>query len=147
MSLSIEVALYSHLMGSAAVVALIGNRFQPAIASEQSARPYVLYTRLGADHQYHMASASGLLFAFLQLDVFADTYANLEQVCEALRNRLDGYRGIVTAGADSLWLQQVRLDNERDDFVSPTDGSDRGTFHRSVDLRVSASEPLPILTA
>ncbi len=146
MTLSADVAIYNRLITSTACFALLSNRIEPSRSSEQTALPRAVYTRLVADHQDHMGGASGLVFVRLQLDVFAATLDSLEQCCEAIRNRLDGFRGNVTVGADTIWLQKVHLEDERDQPVDPTDGSDRGLFRRLLDYRISAAESIPTLT-
>lgn len=144
--ISIEVAIRHRLVTSPAVSALLGDRIEPSFSSEQTRLPRAVYTRLISDHQHHMGGASGLVFVRVQIDIFADTFSEMEQIGEAVRNRLDGFRGNITVGADTVWLQQVHLEDARDQAVDPTDGSDRGIFRRLLDFRISAAESIPVLT-
>ncbi len=146
MTLSAEVAIRNRIITSTACAALLGDRIEPSRSSEQTTLPRVVYTRIVSDHQNHMGGASGLVFLRLQLDIFAATFDSLEQCFEAIRNRLDGFKGNVTVGSDTLWLQQVHLEDDHDQSVDPTDGSDQGIFRRLLDFRISADESIPTLT-
>lgn len=146
MTLSIEVAVRSLLLASSSLSAVVGVRIAPGSVSEQTAMPYIVYNRFASDHQNHMQGASGLVFARIQLDLFAETWAHIEAMTEAIRNRIDGYRGTVTVNSQTLRIQQAHLEGVRDNYIAPTDGSDNGTYSRMLDFFVSASETIPTLT-
>lgn len=148
MTVSPEVHLIARLNASASVSALLDSRIEPSLSSEQTTLPRVVYTRISADHQHHMGGGSGLVFYRIQFDVFAASQASLDAVCEAIRNRLDGFRGNITTLAETRWFGFVKLESERDDPENPIDGSDQPeAFRRSLDFFVSCEEPVPALTA
>jgi len=143
-----ETHIVARLVASAAVSALLANRIEPATSSEQTAMPRAVYTRISADHQHHMLAASGLVFYRVQFDIFAATQGSMDSVCEAIRNRLDGFRGNITTAAEVRFFGFVKLEGERDAPVDSTDGSDQLTaYRRSLDFFVSCAESIPALTA
>lgn len=140
-----EEAIFRRVTGSTALNTLIGGRFLPLSASMRTTMPFVVYKRFTADHQHHLGGASGLVFLRMQFDIFGQTYAVVKAIGEAFRNLLDGYRGTVTNGPDSVLLSCVELQDEREDYVQPTDGTDIGAYRLTQDFRISASTSIPAL--
>ena len=146
-NLSPEIAFRYLLTTSAAVVALLpANNIQPSAASELLTVPFAVYSVISTQRERHLLKPSGLAFRRCQLDVVAATNAQCAAISNAIRNRLDGYVGQVTLGADSLKFQNVELLDERDNYVSPSDGSDVGLYRRLLDFRFSYPETIPDLT-
>lgn len=138
-----EVALRYLLTTSAAVTALVGSRVSPGFVSELSAFPFIAYSLIASQHERHLQGPSGLVFRRYQLDIYSRLNSELCAISDAIRNRLDGYVGVVTIGADSLRMQNVELLDQRDNYISPTDGSDVGIYRRSLDFRISHGETIP----
>ncbi len=139
-------AMRLRLMADSAIVALIGDRLLPSAGTMLTVKPFVVFSLLAADHHHHLLNASGLNQARVQFDIFASEYATAKAISELFRLRLDGWRGTVTNGSDSVLLSCVELRDERDDYVPPTDGSDAGTYRLMHDYFVSASESIPAHT-
>lgn len=146
MTLSAEAHIRARLMGSADLVALIGDRLEPSASSELSDLPRVVYSLYAADHQEHHGGAAGLVFLGLQFDVFAASQATMVAVCEAIRNRLDGFRGTITTDGESRFFGRIHLDGERDESIPPSDGSDQIIYRRLLDFAISTRESIPTLT-
>jgi hypothetical protein len=142
-NLAPEIALRYLLTTSTPVSALIASRIFPNAASELAVFPYVTYSLIAHQREGHLLGPSGLVFRRYQFDIFAKTNAEVGLIIDAIRNRLDGYVGLVTIGADSLRLQNVELLDQSDGYVESTDGSDTGIFKRSIDFRVSLGETIP----
>lgn len=147
MTVAPETHLRARLLASASVSALVGDRIEPSASSETTTLPRVVYSRFSADHHHHHGGGAGLVFYRIQYDVFATSQEQMDAVGEALRNRLDGFRGPITTGAESRFFGLIRLEIERDEPVPPTDGSDQILYRRSLDFFVSCEEPIPSLTA
>ena len=146
MPTSPESHLRTQLLASAAVSALIGTRLEPEASSEATILPRIIYSRQSSDRSGYMGGGSGLLFLRIQFDIFAKLKTDLENVADAVRNRIDGFRGTITTGSDTLRFFLVRLEEELDQAVTPTDGSDQIVFHRVLDFFVSCQETVPTLT-
>lgn len=144
--ISPEAAVVERLFASPAVAALLDNRIEPALSSEQTTLPRAVYTVISEDHQGHLQGGAGYVFQRLQIDVFAVTPESLFACCDAIRSRLDGFRGTITVGSDARFFGVIHLEGVRDDPVDPTDNSDQPTFRRLLDFLVSCREPAPVLT-
>ncbi len=102
--------------------------------------------------EHHLGGASGLVFERIQIDAWAEDPDTLRDLVDAIRNRLDGYRGTVTiaqagneAGGSIEIDAIIRLDGS-DSADQPTDGKDLGAMNERMDFRISAAEPIPSLT-
>lgn len=122
--------------------AIVSTRVYPQSAPQSAALPRIVYTRISGAHAHHMTAASGWAEARIQLDVYAANYTSVKAAAESLRVLLDTYRGTVTIGADSVDID-VRLDNDRDGFDSPGDGSDAGGHRVIQDYIVWFNESIP----
>jgi hypothetical protein len=146
-NLSIESGIRTLCVESERVGSRIGDRMGPHQQTQRTVRPYIVYSRIAAEHERHLLAASGLVFVRLQLDLYADSYDDLVELVEAVRMLLDGYRGVVAhASGATVEFQNVELVDELSDYESPNDGSDVGPQHHRMDFRVSALEPIPTLT-
>lgn len=146
MTVSVEIGLKTYVLNSTPVAAIIGDRMAADFQSQPTVRPYVVYTRIANDPQHHLGGFSGLAFTRFQLDLFADTPLALFSLREALRNRLDGFRGTVTVGIDSIVFHCIELLDEQAVGETPNDGSDQAPHRFRMDFRISALEPIPTLT-
>ena len=144
--ISAEAAVVERLIASAAVSALLGDRIEPSLSSEQTTLPRAVYTVFSEDHQMHLQGASGYVFLRMQIDVFAATPESLHACREAIRCRLDGFRGLITVGDDSRFFGSITLQGGRDEPVDPTNNSDQPIFSRPLDFLLSCRESVPVLT-
>ncbi len=147
-----SMAIRYLLVSSTPVAAIIGIRCAPLAQSQPTKKPYVVLSTIVGDHQHHLEGASGLVFERIQVDAYAEDPDTLRALFDAIRNRLDGYRGTVTvpdSGGETggtLQIDACILIDERTDIDAPTEGKDLGTFRHRLDFRVSAAEPIPTLT-
>lgn len=75
-------------------IAAIGDRVYPRRLPRDATLPAVVYRRIDtADRVRSQAGPSGLVTPRIQLDIWAMDPDVADQVAEALRIRLDGYRG------------------------------------------------------
>jgi hypothetical protein len=139
-------AFRAFLLQSTAIAALIDDRLGPHQQPQTAVRPYGVYTRIATDPQHHLVGASGLAFVRIQLDLYGDDFGVLETIAAAVRNRVDGYRGTVTQGSDSLAIQCIELLDQSDAADSPNDGTDSGPHRIRMDFRISAPESIPSFT-
>ena len=146
MTVPVEIGLKTFILGSSAVAALIVDRFAPHRQSQPSALPYIVYTRIANDPQHHLGGFSGLAFVRFQFDLFGDDIDVLYTLREAVRNRMDGFRGTVAVGSDSIVFQCIELLDEQSSTETPNDGSDEAPHRFRLDFRVSALEPIPTLS-
>jgi hypothetical protein len=140
-----EAHLRARLLASP-VFAALTQSIEPSSSSEKTGLPRVVYTRISRDGQHHMQAASGLVYLRIQFDIFAKHESEASAIADAMRNRLDGYRGTITTLGEDRRFDVVQIENERGESVPPTDGSDKITFRRMVDVFVGCAESIPNLT-
>ena len=145
--ISPEACIYHRLVTSPAVFALVGNRIEPSMSSENTQLPRAVYTRLSGSPEFFLQGESGIGYYTIQFDIFASSYAAADAVGEAFRNRLSGFRGVVTVGSESRRFHMIKLEATRDNYVPPFDGSDTPVYRRSMDFIVSTVDQVPQLTA
>lgn len=129
---SIKAALYTYLSTHPALVPVVGTHIYPLVAPTSITQPYVTMQRLMHVNDRHMVGVTDLAHLTLQLDSWALTSCEAEQVTEALRQALDGYRGSMAGVA----VEYCAVINEFDSYEPPTDGSEQGIFHTAMDLEM-----------
>ncbi len=139
--------LWQRLKDSPACAALIGDRLEPLWSSEWTTWPRVVYTLISNDPQIHMGGGAGWTFQRVQFDVFALNDLEVAAIADAFRNRLHGFRGIITVDGVARRFGLIRQEGERADPALPSDGSDAVIFRRSLDYFISCGESIPALTA
>lgn len=139
-----KVELRAYLLAQTPITTLIGQRLFIHRAPQEGAElPYIVYQRSPeVDHHHHMEAAAGLLQEFYQFDIYSTTAKNTETVAEQLREELDGFRG--TMGAENV--RSIHLEDEDDDQINPTDGSDDSKFRIRQSYRVTHTESVPTFT-
>ena len=91
-----------------------------------------------------MTAPTGLRQIRIQIDGFTKTFSDLVTLRDEVRLALDGYiNQTVTVGADSVVVQQIYLDADREDYVKPKDDSDTGMYHMIQDYIVFVPETIP----
>jgi hypothetical protein len=148
-----KTAIRYLLVSSTPIAAIIGTRCGPLAQTQKTKKPYIVLTTVSGDHQHHLGGASGLTFERIQVDAYAETAAQLNDLADAIRNRLDGIKKttVTVPASDSepqgtLEIDACILVDDSDESQAPNDGKDLGDFRHRLDFRVSAAEPIPSLT-
>lgn len=131
--MGIEVALRSHLLARAALVALIGERIFPAAAPQGAVLPRVVYQRVTTDAVQSLRGASGLEGARIQLDAYAATYAQAAAIAHEIKQATIGHVGFM-GGGESKGI--VLLDERDLPADPPAGGGATPIYRRMIDIRV-----------
>ncbi|MBB4001592.1 DUF3168 domain-containing protein [Aurantimonas endophytica] len=118
-----EEALAAHLLATAGLTALVGNRVNWNARPQASATPSVVLTRVGGTPDYTMAGASGLVETRVQIDAWGKTYSSAIGVSRAVKTVLSGFSATVGA----IMFQGSFLESERQSFEQGSGGEE---FHR-----------------
>lgn len=102
-----------------ALARMVGFRVYPIVAPVSAALPFITYQRALIERSQTLSQPMGIPKVSVQLDVYAATYEQGRELADALRSRLDGWRG----SAYGVSVEHVALDGERDGFVQ-LDGSE-----------------------
>ena len=125
-------ALYSVVTGNAGVSTLIGTRMHPQVAPQGETRPYVVYAQIFALEGSHGISLDrgGLREMHVQLNCYADTYAEVVALVDAIRLAVDT---TAKTAAGETW-QACFITDVRDEWVWDLPGRKTGVHGRQVDL-------------
>ena len=89
------------------------------IVPENARSPFITFQRVTGDKIRDINGPSGLANTTFQIDVYSKSYLESKQLADAVRLILDGFRGTVTIGADSVRIAGVSFQAERD-FIDDT---------------------------
>jgi len=124
-----EEALVYILQTNADVHAVIADRIYPSQAGYKATYPLVTYER--ADSEY-FDNADGLAYdgladVSIKIEIFGKGYEAAKAAATIIRDMLNAYRKTdLESGTKRLTLNRIRLMDERDGFVNPTDGRTDG---------------------
>lgn len=141
--MSLRSALYAHLSEHASVSAVVGTRIYPMFAPASSALPRLTYTKLDEEHQRHLGGSALITRAQYRITAWAITDILAESLSLILRNVLEFKTGTIGSGANTAVLLRCFLVRTADDFIPPTDASDRAVFGIRMDFDIWATETAP----
>lgn len=141
-----EIALRTRITAGGPVRALVEARIYPQKAPQNAARPYGVYQRISSNPERHMGGAAELAQARIQFTWYADTWQVARDIADGARWQLDGFKGAIAVGADAFYVRHLSLENEADNFIDPTAGSDDGVHAISQDWLLFYVLPAPTLT-
>lgn len=129
--MTLEAELRTFLLGDATIAGLLGaaGAVYPAPAPQNTPSPFVTFQRIAADRIYSLRGPSGLAGPLIQIDCWSEqpelggSYAQAKALGEAVRKRLDGYRGAM----GSVAVKEITIEGERDLF-EPQDKTRRVSF-------------------
>ena len=94
---------------------------------ENTDLPFQVCSEISSDFNHHFIGNSGVAHRSLQLDHFAATEAEVVTLANAARNKLDAFRGTVTAtGAADLVIRSLRIQDEATEQATPDAGQASG---------------------
>lgn len=133
--MSAAKAMRARLTTDSALVALVGPRIFPGRAAQDSARPYMIYSRVSTDRPLGFSGLAGINETRLQIDIIADSQATAEAIAVRIRATMDGYLG-TSAGVLVLgsWVE------EEQDNSEPLDGSDSTLYRVVLDVILQVAE-------
>lgn len=90
-----EKALYAKLIADSAVTSLIDSRLYPLYPQEEPTYPFAVYTRANTEPLYSLDGRERPFRIDIQVDVWANDYASLKAITQAIEESLDQYRGTI----------------------------------------------------
>lgn len=137
--MSLESDLFDYLQTQAAVTALVGTRVYQNVLPQGKDYPAVIYQRISTEHAQHTLGAGGLATARMQFDCWALDAAAAQQVGEALRAALQGFRGEM----GDTNIRHCSLENTEGGYDPPADSSDVAAHRVSQDFVIAYFESIP----
>lgn len=140
----LEDHLVVFILADATVSGLIGTRLWPEEpAGEPIVFPYALYTRIDTIRAGRRLETAidPLPSARVQIDVWGLTRKSARRAAKAIRQRCDGYAGVLDPSNTATRVQRITAEDLRDNHETPQFADEVGVYGCSLDLLVRASEP------
>jgi len=118
-----------------------GAKVYPFVAPPNASLPYIIYQRISAQRGHNYSSANGITTQRYQVDVYAADALTVESMADAIRERCDGFRGLM--GTPNLDVRHMRLDDEDDRLALPNTGSEVVTHRIRQDIFITYAESVP----
>ena len=104
------------ISANAGANALLYGRVYPGVIDTGRGFPAIAVTRASTEANATKTGVSNVDFVRVQLDIFARTYGEAEDVSEAVRAALDYYTGSVVSGADTVNVDHIDYLGTIDNF-------------------------------
>lgn len=139
-----KAAFRQHLLDDASISASVGTRIYPDEYVPQSAvLPYLTFGISSRPHESSLSGASGLARARVQLDVWSDLSTETESIADDVRMLIDGYRGTLGSGGNTIVVRNVFLDDEESSSEARTDGTGVALYRHRMDWILWHTETVP----
>lgn len=118
----VRQGLHAYLLADAAISALVGGiRIYPVKLLQGQVNTSIVYSRISEVGDHHMTGPSGLNSIRIQIDAWAQTAAAANTLANLIKERIDGFSGVMTYGANSppdqqVTVQGVFFDSAREDW-------------------------------
>ena len=132
----IEASVYDILILDSTVSGLVSRRVYPEIIPQNTSYPAIAYSIIAAPRGHHFTGMTDLVPARFQITAFADTYAEMRVLSDAIRGAMDSLQETVGTVeiASSLMIDEV-------DLTERVPGVDKITKHaRALDFRITYRE-------
>lgn len=135
-----EKGLLTYLL--AQLAGTFGTRIHPVKVPQSTATlPVLVVNRESGVHAHRLSGAAGRAAPSMRLRVFGSTYDSVMTAAEAVRQVMQGFRGEM----GTVRVTAVLLDDEFDEYLPAADGSDAGTYARTLDYTIQYRESIPAL--
>lgn len=113
----IRPALRAFLLADTAIAALVATRVYPLkLPQGVPAGAAIVYTRISGGGDYTMVGPSGLAGPRIQIDAWASSADAAANLSNLIKNRIDGYRGVMGSGANAITVHGVFVADLREDY-------------------------------
>ncbi len=137
--LTFREAMVAWLNSIAALTALVGSRIYYADPSQLSQYPCLVISIVNRDYFHNLAGADGVSLATVHLEAISQFESESQACMEAVRNNLDGFRGVQSG----VPIGRCFLDDEFDAQTPPLAGSNLWIYHYATEYKVWHRVPTP----
>lgn len=113
-------ALRAYLLADPAIAAIVANRVFATVIPQGVNSASVVVSLISGRGDHHMEGASGLGRSRLQVDAWAPGADVATALGNAVRDRIDGFRGVMGEGDAAVTVQGIFLADERDGYDDAT---------------------------
>lgn len=150
--MSVRIALYAHLMNTHTVRSRLGTNavlsspdlYMEEIAPASATLPRVTMGMIGCTRERHMRGVTTLAQATIGLVCAASNQVAVDELADAVRLALDGYRGPTLGfGSNTCTISGIRMTNDHDDVLAPIAADDQPLFQRVLIFDIWHRETAP----
>lgn len=122
-TLAIEEGLVYKLANTAGITALVSTRVYNLRIPQGATLPCITITRISTPrlHTHDTSGSAGTAYPRIQIDAWGVTHSSVKAITNAVRAALEGYKGTITSGADTVTVQGALTDDETIEFDSETE--------------------------
>jgi len=139
----ILAGIRTYLLSQSAVTDICGNEIYalrvPQREKIEDHLPAITIGRTSVTRDYDLDDSAGYVRASIRVDFWGQNYDQIEALAEAVRVSLLGYAG----NLGTHTAEEIRLNDESDDYDFADDASDLGLFSISADYTVAFTETIP----
>jgi len=133
-----EEAVIQILLGATSVQAIAGDRVFPSQLPDAVTYPAVVVQRAGGAPEYDMRGEAGIGVSRVQVDCYAESYAQMVDLKRAVRALLSGYQG--PAGGLACRITASFCINDLDLPVGETERAGPRVRRRMLEFRIWSKE-------
>ena len=133
-------AIHNLLSEDTAIATAVGSRIMPAGMDQDVALPYITHQIITTTPTEVLSGSAGLSRSVVQLNVYADTFAKVDEIAEDVRLATQGFSGVVD---DAIEIDHIHLDDVRDQPTAPVDGAGKYLAGKQIDLGVWYVQAIP----
>ncbi len=113
-TLTLEAGLVYKLTNTTGITNLVSTRVYLERIPQGATLPCLTYQRISTPRllAHDTSGSAGTAHPRFQFDAWATTYSSAKAITDALRAALNGFKGTITSGADSVVVQSSLVDAE-----------------------------------
>src|SRR5690554_4182708 len=118
-----------------AIATLIGGNIYPAALPQKPVYPAVTYQAVTGNTDYSFDGPSGLVMTRMQLDLYANSYADIIMLKRSVMAALSGFRGPVGSPPLAMVYGAFHV-MERDEFQEDMERAGPRVWRKSLDFNI-----------
>jgi len=138
---TIKDGLFTYLTSKTEITSLVGTKIFPNNVPNSAELPYVAVSRVSSDGEHYLGGASKQVTDVFELEVYGRTSLEVEGISEAIRDKTDGFKGLM----GSTEVGSALIDGQSDVFIVDDQGKDKQLFRISITLNISHFRSVPTL--
>lgn len=104
------------VLADAAIAAVVGDRLFPEVVPEGVRAASIVYTLVSENQSYTMKARSSLVNPRYQIDCWAPERDDALALANLVKERIDGYRGVMGTGGNAVTIRGIFQVNDRINF-------------------------------
>lgn len=112
----IRPALREFLLDDSDIAAIVLTRVYPIKIPQAVNLASIVYTKISGQGSYHMQGPSGLARPRYQIDAWAPSVDGATTLANLIKDRIDGYSGVMGSGGNAVTVQGAFCVDERESW-------------------------------